>query len=119
MDLDPFVTDPERQTLTFEVVSGGGSFAGSWYYQVFDTVGTYAVTVRATDALGKASDATFNVVVQTAELAVVQSGDDLQLMDTTTLQFRNVASASGFSVRSRPEILILTPPKNAGRIVTV
>ena len=97
LDLDPYVTDREGDAITFTVVSGGGSFAASVYSRTFDTVGAYSVTVRAMDAPGKDNVTTFTVVVQDAELAVVQSGDDLQLMDTATLQFRGVASASGFT----------------------
>lgn len=97
VDLTSYVSDRENQTLTFSVVSGGGSFTGSVYKHTFDTLGTYTVTVQATDSQGKSSTATFTVVVPKATLAVVQEGDDLKLLDTGTKKFLTVALASGFT----------------------
>jgi hypothetical protein len=97
VDISDFVTDKEGAALSYSVVSGGGSFAGSTYSQTFTTMGTYAVTVRVTDAGGKSSDTSFQVVVRTASFAVVQAASGLRLVDTGTRNVVMVSDATGFT----------------------
>ncbi|MEM7205645.1 MAG: hypothetical protein AAF628_35645 [Planctomycetota bacterium] len=96
-NLGTYVTDREGSSLTYTVVSGGGSFSGSTYSQMFDTVGTYTVSFSVADGAGKSATSSFDVTVTTADLAVVGQGDDLLLLDTATQKFLNAASATGFS----------------------
>ncbi|MCC6670726.1 MAG: hypothetical protein IT458_06680 [Planctomycetes bacterium] len=96
MDLAGYVVDREGQTLSWSVVSGGGSFAGSTYSNTFATLGTYTVQVQATDAMGKSSVAPITVKVGAANLAALQADSGLKLMDTDTLTVLPVAS-SGFA----------------------
>ncbi len=95
LDLEPFVVDPEGNALTYSVISGGGSFAGSVYSHTFDTIGEYTVEFLVADQ-NKASASSFDVSVKTANLAVIQQNDDLQLLDTDTQKFRPVTGALGF-----------------------
>lgn len=100
LDLGPFVSDRESDdgALMFNVVGGGGSFVGTTYSNTFETLGRYRVTVRVSDPLGKFVDFSFDVDVKTANLAVLQSGDDLDLLDTDTNAVRGIADGSGFPV---------------------
>lgn len=100
LDLANYVTDRETDvaSLSFTVVAGGGAFAGSTYRNTFDTLGTYTVTVRVTDPAGKSLETSFDVDVQTANLGVITSGNDLRLLDTDTLHSRPLASSSGWTV---------------------
>lgn len=97
LDVAPFVTDPENEALTYSVSSGGGSFAGSTYSNTFATLGTYPVQFMVSDASGLQSSGTLQVIVQTANLAVIQEGDDLLLVDTDTNSSLTVADAAGFT----------------------
>jgi hypothetical protein len=94
LDLAPYVFDKETG-VTFSVVAGGGSFAGSVYSNTFATMGTYEVTVRATDASAKSEDAKFEVVVTTADYAVAALGDDLALLDAGTGSLLPLAGGAG------------------------
>jgi hypothetical protein len=95
LDLATFVVDKENDVLTWSVVAGGGAFAGATYTNTFATMGTYPVTVRATDVSGKQADASFSVMVTQANLAVVGEGDDLRLLDADTLNFLDVTASDG------------------------
>ena len=94
IDLATYVTDLEEDELSYEVVSGGGSFAGSVYSTTFATMGEYGVTFRVSD--GAYSDqATFTVDVTTGRLAVVSEGSSgLLVLDTRTGAFRRLASTA-------------------------
>lgn len=96
LDLSDYVTDREGQALTYAVVSGGGSFAGAVYSHTFDTLGAYPVQFQVADTAGGVTTGGFTVVMQTANLAIVGDGDDLQLLDTDTRSFRTVSGATGF-----------------------
>ncbi len=100
LDLGDFVSDREtaKADLTYTVVSGGGAFAGTVYTNTFDTLGPYTVTVRVTDPQGKSVETSFDVNVQTANLGVITSGNDLALLDTDTLHTRTLASSGGFTL---------------------
>lgn len=94
LDLANYTTDREGASLTYEVVSGGGSFTGSTYTHTFDTMGQYDVAFRVSDGT-KTTSSTFTVRVTSANLAVIAEGTDgLQLMDTATNAFVQVASAA-------------------------
>lgn len=105
-DLESYVSDREDAdtALTFSVVSGGGSIAFGTpsggvtpveYSHEFDTLGTYDVTVRATDTAGKQTDLTFEVTVTSARLAAVrQDSSGLVLLDVDTNSLVQVVSAA-------------------------
>jgi WD40 repeat protein len=97
LDLDDFVADREtaNSALTYTVVAGGGSFTGTAYVNTFATLGSYTVTVRVTDPEGKSVETSFDVDVKTANLGVITSGNDLDLLDTDTLHVRTLATANG------------------------
>ena len=80
LDLTKFVTSPDGQAVSYSVVSGGGSVSGSNYTQVFDTVGTKTIKLRAAD-VDDATEFTFTVQVQTGQEAVLKSGTGLVLLD--------------------------------------
>jgi len=81
LDMATYVTDPEGQTVTYSVVSGGGSFTGSMYSQVFPTLGTHEVTVTGTDVTNKSVQVKFTVKVTQTTLVVIQAGTNLVLLD--------------------------------------
>ncbi len=81
LDLSNYVTDPEGSTITYSVLSGGGSFAGSVYSNMFATLGTHEVTVTATDEAAKSVQVKFTVRVTQATLVVLQAGTNLVLLD--------------------------------------
>lgn len=105
-DLESYVDDREDAdtALTFTVVSGGGSVAFGTpsggvtpveYTNEFDTMGTYDVTVRATDTSGKQTDVTFEVTVTSARLAAVQQDSSgLVLLDVDTNALVQVVAAA-------------------------
>lgn len=105
-DLESYVSDREDAdtALTFSVVSGGGAIAFGTpsggvtpveYTNDFDTLGTYDVTVRATDTSGKQTDLTFEVTVTSARLAAVrQDSSGLALLDVDTNSLVQVVSAA-------------------------
>lgn len=94
IDLADYTTDREGNGLVYTVTSGGGSFTGSTYSNTFDTMGEYTVEFAVTDG-GKTSTGTFDVRVTSADLAIVQQGDNgLQLLDTGTNAFVTVAAAT-------------------------
>ncbi len=94
LDLQNFVTNKEGDALTWTVTSSEGAtaaaFSGSTFTGAFNTLGTYTVGFRVTDALGKSGTGTIPVKVQTANFAAVTEGDDLLLLDTDTSQFLTV-----------------------------
>ncbi|MGE3172612.1 MAG: hypothetical protein AB7O97_08285 [Planctomycetota bacterium] len=95
LDLSTYVIDRESDAVTFTVVSGGGSFAGSTYTNTFATMGSYTVTFDAADALGLASRGSFEVDVTSAHFAVVnEDTNGLLLLDTMTDQFVRVTSGA-------------------------
>lgn len=96
LDVGTYVTDREGTVLIYTVESGGGSFTGSVYTNMFDTLGTYPVSFRVSDALGKSATGSFDVEVMNANIAVVQQGDNLLLLDTDTTKFLTVTGATGF-----------------------
>lgn len=95
LDLSAYVTDREGGTLTYEVVSGGGAFAGSVYSNTFDTMGSYTVVFRVTDPAGKLALGTFTVTDTAAEFVVVrQDNSGLLLLDAATGALVTVAANS-------------------------
>lgn len=97
LDLATYVSDRETASnaLNYQVVSGGGTFAGTTYSNTFAMLGTHTVTVRVTDAQGKALDTTFDVEVRSANVAVITEADDLRLLDTASLQTRLLTTGGG------------------------
>lgn len=95
LDLSTYVTDREGGPMTYEVVSGGGSFTVSTYSNVFDTLGDYTVAFRVTDPSMRVVDGTFTVRVATANLAVVRvDTSGLEVLDTDTQEFVTVTTNS-------------------------
>ena len=97
LDLGNFVSDPEGGPMAYTVVSGGGGFTGDMYSNTFGTLGTYTVQFSVTDVEGKTARGSFDVTVNTANLAVVAQGNDLQLLDTDTQSFLPVSGLGGFA----------------------
>lgn len=94
LDLSSYVTDREGATLTYSVNSGGGSFTGSTYANVFETMGDYDVAFTVSDGQ-KTADGTFRVRVTSADFAVVREDlSGLLLLDTATEAFVRVAGAT-------------------------
>jgi len=89
VDVSTYVTNQESDVLTYEVVSGGGAFTGSTYSNTFDTLGSYSVDIKVTDALGKSNTGTITVKVTSASLMVYDETENgvpsLYLLDTATL----------------------------------
>jgi hypothetical protein len=95
LDLSVYVTDREGGTMTYAVLSGGGSFTDSTYSNVFDTVGFYTVQFRVTDMTGRATDGRFSVRVNTANLAAVRvDNSGLDLLDVDTQKFVTITASS-------------------------
>lgn len=104
LDLSTYVSDSDGDPLTFTVTSGGGSFSGSTYSHMFDTLGSYTVGFAVSDGK-KTRSGSFDVTVNTANLAVVTSGDDLELLDTDTHAFLPLTATGGVT-----EQLVATLP---------
>lgn len=94
LDLSTFVDD-DTQTVTYTVVSGGGSFTGSVYSHMFPTLGTYSVTFKVTDFRGQSATQTFQVKVTSAELGVVRNGTGVSLLDLGTGNFASALQDDG------------------------
>lgn len=95
LDLSTYVRDREGGAMTFAVVSGGGSFAGSTYTNTFATLGEWTVEFDVSDDTGHTTRASFDVRVTSAHLAAVQeSATGLLLLDTMTNEFVRIASSS-------------------------
>ncbi|GAB4138804.1 MAG: hypothetical protein Fur0037_04670 [Planctomycetota bacterium] len=95
LDLGPYATDREGGTLVFDVVSGGGSFAGSVYSNTFDTMGSYGVVFRVTDPEGKFALGTFEVDVTAATFLVDrQDQSGLALIDAATAASVQIAAGT-------------------------
>ena len=92
LDLSTFVTETDGQPVTYSVESGGGSFAGSTYSNVFDALGEYTVRFAVSDGL-KGVNGEFDVRVTTSNFAAVKAGTSLALLDTDTGKFLQVSSA--------------------------
>ena len=94
IDLDDYVTDREGATLTFAVMSGGGSFTDSVYANMFDTMGDYEVQFSVSDGQ-KTSTGSFRVRVTSADFAVVREDTSgVLLLDTATATFVRVAGST-------------------------
>ncbi len=66
LDLAAYVTDDHDAVtdLTYAVTSGGGSFIGTVYTNIFVTTGLRAISISVTDTRGKSKGGLFNVTVQ-------------------------------------------------------
>ena len=93
-DIAPFLTD-DTNSVTFSVLTGGGSFTGSVYSGSFPTLGSFTVTFRAADFRGKFTDATLKIQVTSAELALVKNGSGIQLYETTTGDLKTALGDDG------------------------
>jgi len=81
LDLTEYVENPGDQTLTWEVLSGPGSFEGDTYSGVFSEAGSETVSVRVANGDGKTFDADFEVVALYGYMAIVQNGNGLEVLD--------------------------------------
>ncbi|MEC7583426.1 MAG: hypothetical protein VYE77_03850 [Planctomycetota bacterium] len=94
VEVGNYVADRENSELTYEVVSGGGSFDGDIYTNTFGTMGVFEVRFRVTDAAGNETEGVFDVEIQSANYAVVrQDTSGLQLLDTNTNYMLPVAAS--------------------------
>ncbi|MCB9886424.1 MAG: hypothetical protein H6838_13090, partial [Planctomycetes bacterium] len=94
LDLADYVSDREGASVTYAVISGGGSFAGSVYSNAFDTMGTHSVEFTATDG-SKTTTGTFEVRVTAANLVVVKEDNSgLLLLDSTSNSFVRVTGST-------------------------
>lgn len=84
LKLTKYVTDPNNQTLTFTVNSGGGTVTTGTYSHVFATVGSKTVTMTVSNGV-RTTDFSFVVVIETGHQAVVQAGTSLVLLDRSTV----------------------------------
>jgi hypothetical protein len=94
LDLDTFVTDREGATLTYSVVSGGGSFAGSSYSNTFASMGEFDVQFSVSDG-SKEETGTIKVQVTSANfIAVSEDSSSLLLLETATNSLSRVTSTA-------------------------
>lgn len=84
LDLTEWVTDPNGQDITYTVKNGGGSVGAGVYSHVFDTVGAKVVTLSAFNGI-RSVDFSFDVVIETAQQAVIQAGSGLMLLDRSSV----------------------------------
>jgi hypothetical protein len=84
LDLTEWVTDPDGQDITYTVNTGGGIVAAGVYSHVFDTVGAKTVTLSAANG-ARSVDFSFDVVIETAQQAVIQAGSGLMLLDRSSV----------------------------------
>jgi len=70
LDLTAFVEDDndEVSSLTFHVISGGGSFIGAVYSNTFSDKGNYTVEFLVSDSGGSGTVASFDVLVSAPEI---------------------------------------------------
>ena len=94
LDLSAYVSDRESTTLSYSVVTGGGSFTDSTYSNMFDTIGEYDVQFEVTDG-PKVDTGTFKVQVTSANLVPVsEDGASLLLLDTSSNTLKRVTSTA-------------------------
>lgn len=91
-DLAPFVSGVSLENLTWDVVSGEGSIEGTEYVNTFTVMGSYKVAFRVSNGSDNSTDSEFTVVVQSEFMAVVQRGNDLDLLDGATGALYPIAS---------------------------
>lgn len=96
-NLAEYVSDAEGDPLTYQVTAGGGGFSGAIYSNQFDSLGTYTVQFSVSDPDGGSASSSFDVTVNTANLAVIPEGDNLRLLDTDTEQFLAITASTGFT----------------------
>ncbi|HEX5053160.1 MAG TPA: hypothetical protein VFZ65_15400 [Planctomycetota bacterium] len=94
LDVGAYVADREGATLTYAVAAGGGSFTGSNYSNMFETMGEYIVEFTVSDG-DKTAAGSFGVRVTSGKFAVVrEDASGLLLLDSATNAFVRVTGAS-------------------------
>lgn len=96
LDLKDYVADRETVDagLVYAVTSGGGSFAGSIYSNMFDTMGEFDVAFTVTDG-PKIEAGSFRVRVTSANFATVrEDSNGLLLLDTKTSKLLRVSGST-------------------------
>lgn len=81
VDLAPYVTNNSGQGLTWQLLSGGGAMQGSTYVGVFNQIGSFEISFRVANQDGNSTDSDFKIVTLAGHLAVVQNGNDLEMLD--------------------------------------
>ena len=81
VDLARFVTNNSSQPLNWQLLSGNGSMDGSTYVGTYSQMGSYEVSFRVANQDGNSTDSEFKVVSLAEYMAVVQKGNDLQVLD--------------------------------------
>lgn len=103
-DLSPYVQEQYGSEPTWTVISGGGTIDGTQYVRTFNTTGSYPVRVRAEYTSGQTADSTFDVLVQSGVLAVVQSGNDLFIYDGDAGGLTEMASGGSSPLNYRAQL---------------
>lgn len=98
LNLTNFVSGPNNATVGYTVTSGGGSVNGTGVYShTFNKVGDNTVSIQADDGVGQ-TPFTFTVTVKSAQLAVIQAGSGLVLLDRGTIEnFTSMDSGALYS----------------------
>ncbi len=92
IDLSQYVTDTNTESLTYEILSGGGAMTGSVYEQVFSGMGSHTIRFRVTNAHGKSAEASFSFEVRADDIAIIQSGNGLDILDLKTQMVHSIAT---------------------------
>ncbi|MEO6596344.1 MAG: hypothetical protein ABIP94_16465 [Planctomycetota bacterium] len=94
LNVGNYVSDSGGVPLTYSVSAGGGSFTGSIYSNMFDTMGEYTVEFTVSDG-AKTTSGSFAVQVTSAKLVVVrEDSSGLLLLDSATNALVRITGAS-------------------------
>ncbi len=81
LDLTHYVDNPSEQSLTWVVTNGPGSIDNGLYTGVFNEVGAGHVSFRVSDSQGNSAEGEFMVAALYGYMAIVQSGNGLEVLD--------------------------------------
>ncbi|MEC7725897.1 MAG: hypothetical protein VYD05_10320, partial [Planctomycetota bacterium] len=81
LDLTRYVDNPSEQSLTWVVTDGPGSIDHGLYTGVFNEVGAGHVGFRVSDNQGNSAEGEFMVAALYGYMAIVQSGNGLEVLD--------------------------------------
>ena len=81
VDLADYVDNPSEQALSWAVTDGPGSIEDGLYTGVFNEVGAGHVGFRVSDNEGNSAEGEFMVAALYGYMAIVQSGNGLEVLD--------------------------------------
>ncbi len=94
LDLADYVTDPDGDSMTYAVASGGGSFSGSVYSNVFDSMGSWTVAFNVADG-EKVTLSSFVVRVKASNWIVTRADSySLRLLDSDSRKMESLSNSS-------------------------